>query len=248
MKLSLKKISFVSIVSSFTISASLFAFGTEFVCCTSQSVSCTSGGGATVFSKILYDHALTKVDARLRCGFSTMYWNTDRCPSNTGCSGGGSGGGGTAPPPPAPTFTANYHNGSSDSVYVAYWKAKYPRWETHGWWEVKPNESKSFTFEQIFCLAVQQYGQDKIAKVQQTNLITGDFMTMQVNRTRKTDLVYGVDNNNHYWANILVDGILPQKSYTGFSGEGLNALFQTAQFETFKCFLANESHLHASLN
>lgn len=67
------------------------SFGTKFVCCSIQNNSCVSGS-STTYTAILRDRALTQVDAQVRCGFSSMYWATHQCPSDTYCSSSSSGG------------------------------------------------------------------------------------------------------------------------------------------------------------
>lgn len=84
-------------VFSFTGSVSAQTFGTKFVCCQTENLSCLGGGGYTKYTPTLRDRALTQVDAQLRCGFQSMYWATHSCPASGGCSSNP--GGSTSPAP-----------------------------------------------------------------------------------------------------------------------------------------------------
>jgi hypothetical protein len=81
----------------FTEIGSAQTFGTKFVCCETENLSCLGGGSYTKYTPTLRDRALTQVDAQLRCGFKSMFWATHSCPASGGCSS--SSGGATSPTP-----------------------------------------------------------------------------------------------------------------------------------------------------
>lgn len=60
-------------------------FGTKFACCDEQQASCLNGGGQTVWTLVRRGRAVTQIDAKKRCPFDRMEWNTHQCPKSTPC-------------------------------------------------------------------------------------------------------------------------------------------------------------------
>ena len=218
------------------------AFGTKFVCCRPESVSCLGGGGATVWHRTLKDRALTQADAKLRCGFHKMYWATHSCPADVPCSG--------QPINPTPTqFTSSIRNNSGSDAWVIFQTHKSGVVESRAWYKVARGEKRQFTFTDGSCMGISKNNQDWI-KQQMNNgsIFTSEMRTTWSHVSRETNMRYGKNNQGHYWIDLFVDGLRPKKSYTGFSAEGLRALFDTYDVKSFKCLYTWKSHAQASID
>lgn len=218
-------------VLSWASSASAFDFGTKFVCCRPQSMSCLGGGGSTTYARTLRDRALTQVDAKARCGFDQMYWGTHSCPADVPCSNPNPGG----PVTPA-SSQVNFTNNRNQDVFVALKTWSGNRYEIHAWYKVGARQRREFPYSENVCIAISVDGRDYIQDQRNAgSIFTGTVSNLKVHPQRKTDLSWGLEGNNRFYVTLAVDGIFSQRTYHNYTADNVRALMDQNGLTSFLC-------------
>jgi hypothetical protein len=176
---------------------------------------------------------LTQVDAGARCIAiaSQLRWNTHSCPADVPCSG-------NVPSPSIQQAQTIFRNNSDTDAYVVIKEYRPDRsFRTRAWQKVAANSTRIFSTIRPACIGISQNQRDYIQdKLNQGSFFTGTLQNVWVHNSNRTDFDYGLSSNGDYWARLYIPGVRdPEKSWTGFTQDGIRELFNMHQMVNYRC-------------